>query len=84
MILKYFGFLTATFAKQPQNGIFKNNILTEKFADYEHESFFGQPRFNGSCDSDSQGAARECEDRGLTLFCKDITIIKKGKVFRIF
>ena len=63
MTLKYFAFLTAIFAKQPQNGVLKNNFLTENFADFEHESFFGQSRFNESCDSDSQGAARECEDK---------------------
>ena len=63
MTLKYFAFLTAIFAKQPQNGVLKNNILTENVADFKHESFFGQPRFNESCDSDSQGAARECEDK---------------------
>lgn len=59
MNLKYFGFMTAIFAKQHPKGIFKNVLLVENF---EHGKFIGQPRFNESCDSDSQDAARECED----------------------
>ena len=62
MILKYFGFITAIFAKQHPKSVFKNDLMIENFAGFEH-GFIGQPRFNESCDSDSQNAATECEDR---------------------
>ena len=62
MILKYFGFITAIFAKQRPKSLFKKDLLNETFTGFVHESFFGQPKFNESCDSDSQNAARECED----------------------
>ena len=65
MIFKYLGFLAAIFAKQPQNGIFKNDRVNENLPGLGLENFPGQPRFNESCDSDSQDAATECEERFL-------------------
>ena len=62
IFLKYFGLFSAIFAKQNPKGLFKKDFLNETFTGFMHGNFFGQPKFNESCDADSQNAARECED----------------------
>ena len=65
MILIFFAFLNAVFAKNWANGKSEIGLLTVNENFLASESFIGQPKFNASCDSDSLDAAVECEDSFL-------------------
>ena len=65
MILIFLGFLNAVCAKNWANKKSGIGLLTENENFLASGSFFGQPKFNSSCDSVSLDAAVECEESFL-------------------
>ena len=63
MIFIFFAYINAGFGKTWANENAEIQFFTENQNVSAKESFYGQPKFNASCNSDSLDAAVECEDR---------------------
>ena len=67
MTLIFLLHISSIFAKKEDGlntTLFENEILDQS----QQGNFFGQPRFNSSCDLESLEAANECEARVLNLY----------------
>ena len=75
MILIFFLYSREIFANNQYNGTsiekFENGFIDQ----VDENNYFGQPRFNASCDDESLEAAAECEDRVYNLISKMYLII---------
>ena len=63
MIFIFFAYINAVFAKNWANEKSALDFFTENGNFSAKETFYGQPKFNSSCDSDSLDAATECEEQ---------------------
>ena len=63
MILISFLYLREILANSRENEISIENFENEFIDRVGEKNYFGQPRFNASCDDESLEAAAECEDR---------------------
>ena len=65
MILVFLLYLRGIFAKNRFYEISNERMGNEFLKKIGEENYFGQPRFNASCDKESLEAATECEERNL-------------------
>ena len=74
MILIFLLFLRDIFANNGYNEISIENFENGFIDKVGEKNYFGQPRFNASCDDESLEAAAECEDRVHHLVPKFILV----------
>ena len=63
MILVFLLYLRGIFANNQYNEISNEKMSAEFLEKFGEKNYFGQPRFNTSCDDKSLDAADECEER---------------------
>ena len=74
MILIFFLYLREIFANDRYKEISIENFENGFIDKAGEKNYFGQPRFNASCDDQSLEAAAECEERVYNLVSQFIII----------